>query len=651
LRIFFFFIVFVIFTFMLYMRTSDSHFLDEATSHFFNLTDSVIFSDMPLHFSDFTEFLKSEDQDIGVEEINDVSDTTHQFISLKGPVSKPEFKVSESDKVWNDGQALLHRAQTALDWISSTPPNKKTYIRWDQISNSEVHILHKLTRVLKAKLSDSGSSAETKAQFAKLVHDGYQCSPLQASQQELISKFISMDICSQGEWYKTLQLAWPEARRFVDVGANKGYISALLLTLWGGHAFGSAPVEVLAAATRVNAWKDAKMHAGFCGDGFSYGIPLHCPDPTRHRCPTTGKCNVAHQDVHVISLEGSSYLTGALKAIVQHELAPNAYNAAVLNGSLWEFANLAVSDSEGSARFTKQTQQRNAGYEGGFIKRAIPTAAAATAAAPVTVTTIAAAAAVTRSLRQGAVAAAGEEQEQEQEGVTAVATRRSSDPSSTSTSRRKLSTTAEAAAAVAETEEVPMTTVDSFLRHRNAGAGTGAGAGEAAAPVSHVDVLKIDTEENDNRVLAGATETLRDHTGVFVFEGGRGVTFSKYMVEQYDAMGYSCYSPSRAGLFKWNAGCTKDKYMGNYMAKDKGNIFCVSRVRAPMASLAFDLLSFPMLIDDFLSGSSADLLTNPTLRDALQDETKLSTLDWRNLLPLYINVKPFCSPFPACAKV
>lgn len=31
-----------------------------------------------------------------------------------------------------------------------------------------------------------------------------------------------MDICSEIEWYKVAQLAWPEASTIVDVGANKG---------------------------------------------------------------------------------------------------------------------------------------------------------------------------------------------------------------------------------------------------------------------------------------------------------------------------------------------------------------------------------------------------------------------------------------------
>lgn len=90
-------------------------------------------------------------------------------------------------------------------------------------------------------------------------------------------------------------------------------------------------------------------------------------------------------------------------------------------------------------------------------------------------------------------------------------------------------------------EEVNMTTVDSFLR------GHGAWQGK-------VDILKVDTEGNDNKVLLGAQNAIQHSLGMFTFEGGQGITFSKEMVDSFDSLGYNCYSTSRAGLFKWNGG-------------------------------------------------------------------------------------------------
>ncbi len=65
-----------------------------------------------------------------------------------------------------------------------------------------------------------------------------------------------------------------------------------------------------------------------------------------------------------------------------------------------------------------------------------------------------------------------------------------------------------------------------------------------------------------------------------------------------------------------------ERYMGGFRAKDKGNIFCASRIRAPAVALAFDLLSFPFL----LAAAGPDA--------AFSDA--------------YVNVKPFCTPWPAC---
>lgn len=154
------------------------------------------------------------------------------------------------------------------------------------------------------------------------------------------------------------------------------------------------------------------------------------------------------------------------------------------------------------------------------------------------------------------------------------------------------------------------------------------------------------------QVLAGAAQTI-ESAGMFTFEGGRGVTFSKEMIQDYDKMGFSCYSTSRAGLFKWNAGCMKEQYMGPFRAKDKGNIFCVSRKRAPMATLAYDILSFPAMIEEYLetqeeAGNTEDVFVK--FQETMTDESKVGTADGAMLVPIYLNIKPFCTPFPQCIK-
>lgn len=602
LRLFFFFIVFMVFTMMIYMQASDSHFLDNA-SHFFNITETSHFlAEVPIHFPEFSEFLHLQEQ----------------MSSKSGGESNS--LMSEPDKTWSQAYQLLERSEGALNWIA-TPPveGSKSLIKWDTVAYNEVHILHKLTASLKRMLRNP--TAESKIRFLEYVQKGHQCTPVQAAQQEAVSKLISMDICSEVEWYKVVQLAWPEARHFLDVGANKGYLGSLFVALWGGNGLELAPADILNAATRLQSWKDSRNPAGYCKDGFSRGIPLTCTAANRDK--RTGKCNVANTDLRVTSIDGSSYLAETLNHIIRHESPIRRQNEALRDGTIWKYLNYAVSDVNGVARFTKQSKEKNAGFEGGSIRGSSAGADPATSAPA-------------RSLRTASSAP--------------IPLTSAVDPCSNQHSHLlpQLAAGLRVARRLAEveTEEVNMTTIDSFLQRSG---------------MTQADILKIDTEGNDNRVLDGASSTIINKLGMFTFEGGKGVTFSKEMIEKYDALGFSCYSTSRAGLFKWNSGCMKEQYMGGFRAKDKGNIFCVSRKRAPMATLAYDILSFPMMIEDYLHSSEVvaksvvggeEENNNAKLfRDLVVDEAKISQVEPSMFVPIYLNIKPFCTPFPECARL
>jgi FkbM family methyltransferase len=104
---------------------------------------------------------------------------------------------------------------------------------------------------------------------------------------------------------------------------------------------------------------------------------------------------------------------------------------------VWKYLNYAVSDVDGVARFTKQSKEKNAGFEGGSIR------------------------AKTANAGQEA---AGARNRRVQEG-----------------NKRRQRRLEEA-----ETEEVNMTTIDSYMRRFGGGA--------------RVDVMKIDTEGQDNKV-------------------------------------------------------------------------------------------------------------------------------------------------------
>jgi FkbM family methyltransferase len=258
---------------------------------------------------------------------------------------------------------------------------------------------------------------------------------------------------------------------------------------------------------------------------------------------------------------------------------------------------------EGVARFTKQSNEKNAGFEGGSLKTNVQSAA-----------------------KQNKKITLDEIGENVGGGADVNA-------------NQKL---------LAETEEVSVITIDTYLEKNH---------------IQQLDMLKIDTEGNDNKVLQGANKAITSLTGVFTFEGGGGVTYSKDMDEMYNTLGYNCYSTSRAGLFKWNANCMKERYFGSFRKKDKGNIFCVHRKRAPLTALAFDILSFPAMID-FLF-----LHKNTTAKNGMNEAEKLAyqTLfenavkseedgemklnmkaDPTSVLPLYINIHGFCRPWPSC---
>ena len=49
-----------------------------------------------------------------------------------------------------------------------------------------------------------------------------------------------------------------------------------------------------------------------------------------------------------------------------------------------------------------------------------------------------------------------------------------------------------------------------------------------------MDILKIDAEGYDNKVISGAMKAIKEKAGVFTFEGGKGVSLTKEMVADFD---------------------------------------------------------------------------------------------------------------------
>eukprot|EP01038_Epipyxis_sp_PR26KG_P004489 gene4489-6345_t len=440
-----------------------------------------------------------------------------------------------------DIEKFVKKIDSTLEWISDHA-DQPSFIRWDLLAVSEIHILYKLSKYLKRMIYNKNYN--NKVRFVNEIYNGYKCTAMQATQQKAISKYISMDICSEVEWYKLLHVTTPDMRDFIDVGANKGYLGSLFVALWGGGGIGITPAKVFAASNRLKTWKGSRNPAGYCRDGYSAAVPMHCPPNYRNNY--NGECLLInhnnHNQIKITSIDGSSYLM-RINKLIQSELQKsskikffennnknndNNNNKNIINPhNVWNYVNYAVSNKKGTVRFTKQDENNNAGYEGGSIK--------------------------------------------------------SSDGS------RRLG----ASNTLDNTEEVSMTSIDEFMKDEL---------------MSSLDLLKIDTEGNDNKVLLGAEYAIKKLLKVFTFEGGKGVSFTEEMINNFDELGYNCYSTSRAGLFKWNNHCMPTAFMGSFSQKDKGNIFCVHRTRAPLAAMSFDILSFPKLIEEYL----VDLYSNQT---------------------------------------
>jgi hypothetical protein len=290
----------------------------------------------------------AEDTDTGA--INGVSSVVSgQSASLpQGAVALTSADISN----------LRSSIKSFLEWASQQPASgAKSVLNWSRLANNEIHLMNVLGKFLKL-VDERQSSAIFSGDVYKLATNGYQCSRLEAAQQKEISKTIHMDICSEIEWYKVIQLCYPDASNFIDVGANKGYLGSLFVALWGMNTFGVSPAKVFEISTTLKSWETSRNPAGYCRDGYNHGIPLYCPDG---RSTDTGECvNVPDKEMSVYSIDGSSYLTATLNDIIQTQFA----HAKVSSGKVWKYFNFAMSDRVGSIFFTKQSKTSNPGFEG-----------------------------------------------------------------------------------------------------------------------------------------------------------------------------------------------------------------------------------------------------------------------------------------------
>ena len=274
--------------------------------------------------------------------------------------------------VHTEALELLAQVTETLNWAAKRAAelpdgykSKDSPIGYTRLSVAETHILSKVQHYLTYI-----TQPEQAGKFASLVAQGHQCSAVQQQQQTVITGLISMDICSEVEWYKLAQLATPKARTAVDVGGNKGYLASLFLSLWGGGGFGLGPSGVYETSRKTGMWEGSRNPAGYCRDGLNDGYPLYCPARDRD---TTGLCHVKNEGFTVRSFDGSSYLATTINHMLKNSI-PNA-DAQLQAGKVWQYHHHAVSDAYGTARFTRQSKdaqvQQGPGFEGGKVRGAV----------------------------------------------------------------------------------------------------------------------------------------------------------------------------------------------------------------------------------------------------------------------------------------
>lgn len=103
---------------------------------------------------------------------------------------------------------------------------------------------------------------------------------------------------------------------------------------------------------------------------------------------------------------------------------------------------------------------------------------------------------------------------------------------------------------------------------------------------NQVDFIKIDAEGHDLEVIRGANDTLAS-VGILMWEQGKLSPHFSSTITHLERLKFECFIPALEGFVKLTHGCfpvTRVPH-GN-------NIICASRVIAPQALLAFDLLSF-----------------------------------------------------------
>lgn len=254
---------------------------------------------------------------------------------------------------------LIERAEEMSKWTETDMKKYHTIIKKTEgnkekrrggINSLEVKYMQLLSHRMKNNYAMLSNHA-----LVQYFENGHTCSSQEMQQQ--MADYKKPSICAETEPYKVAQLIWPEASVFVDIGVNRGFISTLILSLWGG-GHGVSPLNQFEVYKRHGYFKHNKNPGGVCLSAYNYGYPLYCPAPYRE---TDGKCT-RKNDIHMYSIDGSPYIINTLQNVIsKHHPSGLA--------DIWKVKNFAMSDKNGFAEFTVQNETYMSGFEGGSITR------------------------------------------------------------------------------------------------------------------------------------------------------------------------------------------------------------------------------------------------------------------------------------------
>jgi FkbM family methyltransferase len=357
------------------------------------------------------------------------------------------------------------------------------------ICELDIEIAKRLKQRLEALLKMDQSK------FEDLYKNSEQCTEENVHYQVDQMRLVPTHICSELEYYKLAQIAWPDAKTFLDIGANRGYLAGIMFSIWGGNGHGLAPSQIYGVHEKKRLFTGNKNEHGYCKTGLNRGYALYCQG-TRDEF---GSCNYRKEGMRVHSIDGSAFLTKQSNKVITTLGAEDK----------WSFRNFAMSDTIGVARFVVQNETHQPGFEGGAILKGF-------------------------------------------------------------------------AAYTVATEEVQMITVDEYVKRNG---------------ISQLDLLKVDAEGNDLNVIWGARNTLRTQkVAVITWENSvKRIAYGAKVFDMLEESGYACYATAFSHLYKLTDKCLAGKYLKKRGGTDWGNVFCISKRVAPLAVVAFDALSIPVL--------------------------------------------------------